>query len=81
MTASAPSAHALNALTAAATGRRACEHCGEAFEPRRKWARFCATACRRAQFGDELRRRIIHEYLSGLGRKGAAARKARKAVA
>lgn len=72
---------ALNALTAAATGRRACEHCGEAFEPRRKWARFCSTAHRKAHFDVALRRRIIHEYLSGLGRKGAAARKAKRAVA
>lgn len=72
-------ADALNALGAAATGQRACEHCGTHYEAHRRWARFCSTACRKAHFDQELRLRIIREYLSGLGKKGAAARKARRA--
>jgi len=75
------SAAALNALTAAAVGARACESCGRHFEARRSWARFCCTGCRKEYFEAELRRRIIREYLSGLGKKGAAARKARRSAA
>lgn len=71
---------ALNALEAARTGRRACEHCGGHYEAVRKWARFCSDKCRADAFKAEMRRRIIHEYLAELGRKGAAARKAKRAA-
>jgi protein-arginine kinase activator protein McsA len=27
--------------------QNACEHCGEAFRKKRKWARFCCDQCRR----------------------------------
>lgn len=74
----APAA-ALNALTAAAVGKRSCENCQTPYAPRRKWSRFCSDLCRRAGFEAEKRARIIHDYLSELGRKGAAARKARRA--
>jgi protein-arginine kinase activator protein McsA len=77
------SAGALNALTAAAVGQRACENeaCGRTFKAIRKWARFCCAGCRKAHYDLELRRRIIREYLSALGKKGAAARKAKRAAA
>lgn len=79
----APHPVALNALEAAASGRRVCENaaCAKPFKSVRRWARFCCTACRKAHYDLELRRKIIHEYLADLGRKGAAARKARKAAA
>lgn len=74
---------ALNALEASATGQRVCENetCAKTFKAARRWARFCCAGCRKAHYDLELRRRIIHEYLAALGRKGAAARKARKASA
>lgn len=73
---------ALNALAAAATGQRVCENeaCAKTFKPVRRWARFCCAGCRKAHYDLELRRRIIHEYLAELGRKGAAARKAKRAA-
>lgn len=76
-----PSPDAFGALLAAAKGRRVCEHCQTEFAARRRWARFCSTACRKADYEKQLRLRIIREYLSELGKKGAAARKARKAAA
>lgn len=74
---------ALNALEAAATGHRVCENeaCAKTFKAVRRWARFCCAGCRKAHYDVELRRKIIHEYLAELGRKGAAARKARKVAA
>jgi ribulose kinase len=79
------SAHAaaLNALEAAATGQRVCENaaCAKSFKAARRWARFCCTACRKAHFDETLRRKHIRDYLSELGRKGAAARKAKRKAA
>lgn len=74
---------ALNALEAARSGQRVCENeaCATAFTPVRKWARFCCTGCRKAHYDLELRRRHIREYLSEMGKKGAAARKAKRATA
>ena len=71
----------LEPLEAARSGQRVCEHetCGKAFKAVRKWARFCSADCRKAHYDLELKRRHIREYLSELGRKGAAARKARRA--
>lgn len=68
----------LASLEAAASGHRVCENetCAKTFKAVRQWARFCCAACRKAHYDVELRRRIIREYLSELGKKGAAARKA-----
>lgn len=73
----------LAALEAARSGRRVCENarCAKAFKASRPWARFCCAVCRKAHYDEALRLKHIHEYLSDLGRKGAAARKARKAAA
>ena len=32
------------------TGMRTCERCGELFKPRRRTARYCTSACRKAAF-------------------------------
>ena len=71
---------ALNALAASAVGQRACAQCGTHFKAKRSWARFCSTDCRNLFHAAELKRQHIREYLSELGRKGAAARKARRAA-
>ncbi len=74
---------ALNALEAAAVGRRVCENarCATTFKPAKPWARFCCAVCRKAHYDYALKLRHIHEYLSDLGKKGAAARKARRKAA
>lgn len=78
-----PRADALNALEAALVGERCCENaaCAKRFKAARRWARFCCTECRKAHYDLQLKLRIIREYLSALGKKGAAARKAKRAAA
>lgn len=72
---------AFNASDQPAAGQRTCQHCGKPYEAKRRWARFCSDLCRRLHFAAELKAKIIREYFSEIGRKGAAARKARKAAA
>ena len=73
----------LAALEAAVSGRRVCENiaCATTFKPAKPWARFCCALCRKAHYDEALRLKHIHEYLSDLGKKGAAARKAKRAAA
>lgn len=76
------SGRSLAALEAAASGHRVCElaSCAKTFTAKKRWARFCCPACRKAHYDHALKLKHIHEYLSELGKKGAAARKAKRAA-
>lgn len=57
---------------------RTCEQCGKGFDTRKPWARFCSPLCRRLAFKATERMRIIRDYLAEIGKKGAAARMAKR---
>lgn len=59
---------------------RTCGTCGTAFTALRGWAEFCSSKCRSVHFRAQQRKQVIRDYFANLGRKGAAARKAKRAA-
>lgn len=57
---------------------RSCDKCGQGFETRKPWARFCSTPCRTVWNREARDRRVIREYMREIGRRGAAARAAKR---